>query len=326
MRILLVGDVMIGRLVNSVLNRQPPEYPWGDLLPLFESADLRVCNLECVLSDRGRPWSNPPKMFHFRSDARNIRVLEAAGLDMLSLANNHTLDYEEEALLDTLDALERAGIGSAGAGRNIEEARQPAVREACGLRVGLLAFTDNEPDWEAGGSKAGIWYVPVDEPDTRTEGMLELVQTAKAAVDFLIVSAHWGPNWGAAAPAEHVALARRIVDVGGDVVFGHSAHRFRGTEIYRQRPILYSTGDFLDDYAVDDTERNDHCFAFVVQMEEGRVEELHLYPTVISNCQVNLAKPGTAETIARRMEGLCAELGTASSWIPAENHLRILLE
>jgi poly-gamma-glutamate capsule biosynthesis protein CapA/YwtB (metallophosphatase superfamily) len=110
MRILLIGDVMLGCLVNQVLKSKSPAYVWGDTLPLFAASDVRVCNLECVLSDRGRPWSVTPKVFHFRSDRKNVAVLRAAKIDVLSIANNHALDYEYDALLEVLNTLENAGI------------------------------------------------------------------------------------------------------------------------------------------------------------------------------------------------------------------------
>jgi poly-gamma-glutamate synthesis protein (capsule biosynthesis protein) len=115
MRVLIVGDVMLGRLVNQALASNPPGYPWGDTLPLFACADLRICNLECVLSDRGRPWSATNKVFHFRSDAKNVAVLDAAKIDVVSIANNHALDYEYEALTEMLEVLNRGGISHAGA-------------------------------------------------------------------------------------------------------------------------------------------------------------------------------------------------------------------
>ena len=115
--LLLVGDVMLGRLVNEVLKVEPPAYPWGDTLPLFQQANVRLCNLECVISDGGTPWSATPKIFHFRSDAKNVAVLQAAHIDAVSLANNHILDFDVEGLLEMRHHLEHAGIHAAGAGR-----------------------------------------------------------------------------------------------------------------------------------------------------------------------------------------------------------------
>lgn len=314
MRLLFVGDVMLGRLVNEVLRHAPADYPWGDTRAIFVSADLRLCNLECVISDRGTPWTVTPKVFHFRSDAKNVAVLEAAGIDAVSLANNHTLDYGVEALLDTLRLLDGAGIARAGAGADLAEASRPAIRAAAGVTVGLVAFTDNEPAWEATADRPGLFYAPIDPGDRRAQRLFAVVEEAKRTVDLLIVSAHWGPNWGYRPPAEHAPFARRLVDAGADVVFGHSGHVFRGIALYRGRPIIYCAGDFVDDYAVDEVERNDESFIFVVETDGPQPQRLVLYPTVIRAYQARLAQGAEAAAIARKMQRLCAELGTAAVW------------
>lgn len=323
MRILLVGDVMLGRLVNQVLAAEHPAYPWGDTLPLFTSADVRICNLECVLSDRGRPWS--PKVFHFRSDSKNVAVLQAATIDLVSIANNHTLDYEYDALLEMLNVLEQAGIPYAGAGRNRAEAWQPAVLNSNNPRTAMLAFTDNEPQWTATDEVPGVCYVPVDLRDPRATQLLNAVTAAKQDADSLIVSCHWGPNWSYHPPASHVEFGRALVDAGADVVFGHSPHVFRGIELHHGRPILYSTGDFIDDYAVDEIERNDESFVFVLQFEKetGALREISLYPTLIRDFQARLPAAEHARRIAGKMQSLCTELGTSSAWSDAENCLKI---
>ena len=190
MRLLFLGDVMLGRLVNDALKEKPPEYPWGNTLSLFQQADARICNLECAMADHGTRWLRTPKIFHFRSDAQNVASLQGARIDAASLANNHTLDFEEEGLHETLAVLDRAGIRHAGAGKTLAEAAQPVLWEVQGQRLGLLAFTDNEPDWEATDTQAGIWYVPTEPDDERAQALLAAVQNTKELVDVLIVSAH----------------------------------------------------------------------------------------------------------------------------------------
>ena len=125
MKLVLVGDVMLGRLVNEELKRESPKLPWGDTLPIFKNADLRICNLECVLSDVGEPWPN--KTFHFRTDEKNIQTLLAAEIGMVSLANNHALDYGHEALLRMMKILGENAINYAGIGPNFLEAAEPAI-------------------------------------------------------------------------------------------------------------------------------------------------------------------------------------------------------
>src|SRR3712207_2636149 len=106
----LTGDVMLGRGVNETLRAARPDEPWGDVLPLLDSADLRMINLECAITAHKRPWSRTSKVFHFRTDPPAVEVLKAARIDACSLANNHTLDFEERGLLDTLSHLDTAGI------------------------------------------------------------------------------------------------------------------------------------------------------------------------------------------------------------------------
>src|ERR671932_2107769 len=125
----LVGDVMLGRGVNEALRTLRPEQPWGNVLPLLDAADLRIINLECAITEHKQPWTRTPKVFHFRADPSAIEVLTAARVDGCSLANNHTLDFEEQGLLDTLQHLEANNIRYAGAGRNQEEAMSPAFLE-----------------------------------------------------------------------------------------------------------------------------------------------------------------------------------------------------
>ena len=320
MQIALLGDVMLGRLVNDRLKTADPAYPWGDTLPLLRQADITFANLECVLADHGTPA--PRKVYRFRSDAKNVESLRSAAIHVVSLANNHVLDFGVDALREMLAALDQHGILRAGAGMDLETARRPAVRRVGPHAVGFIAFTDNQPDWEATGRAPGIYYVPVEPGDRRVTDLLELVRRTKDRVQLLIVSAHWGGNWGSDVPPEHQRLARALIDAGADVVFGHSAHIFRGVGLYRNRPVVYSAGDFVDDYAVDPNERNDHSFVFLLDTRESVPSALRLYPTTITRMQTRLAGR-SAQQIAGRMQRLSAQLGTPSSWIEADNVLEL---
>jgi len=321
-RLLFVGDVMIGRLVNERLKHAPPRYPWGNVLPVFRSADVRICNLECVIADSGSPWT--PKVFNFRSDRKNIRVLQAAGIDAVSLANNHSLDYGYDALLEMLPLLDHAGIKRAGAGRSLEEAMQPGVLTAGGMRIGLISFTDNEPRWEADAACPGVFYAPVDLADSRAMRLLQLVSEARAQTNLVVVAAHWGPNWGYQPQPHHIPFAHALVEAGADIIFGHSCHVFQGIELYRGAAIMYGCGDFVDDYRVHEVERNDQSFIFVVEVQDRQIVRLELRPTVITrHFQVRLAREAEAVEIAAKMQALCAELGTDAMWDEAQGALEI---
>lgn len=317
MRIAITGDVMLGRLVNEALKVKGASWPWGDTLALFKTADWRCCNLECVLSDIEPPFFRGPKVFRFRSDAKNVQVLQAARINAVGLANNHTLDFEEEALLEMLNLLDRTGIARAGAGRDWEEASRPAITRAAGQRLALFSFTDNEPGWEAGEKKPGVYYLPMDPTDSLARQLLKRVRSVRKNVDLLLVSVHWGSNWGSLPEMGHPEMARALIDAGVDVVLGHSCHILRGVEIYRGRPIFYSCGDFVDDYAVDPVERNDHSCLFLLDLDRGgALQRLRLYPTVIQGFQARRAKPHEAAGIGRMMIRLSRALGTAFHWCP----------
>lgn len=311
MQIALMGDVMLGRLVNQELTYRDPAYPWGNTLPILQKADLRICNLECVLSDSGHPWSATPKVFHFRSDEKNIQTLQIAHINIVSLANNHVLDYEYEALERMLDILDAQGILHAGAGKNLSEAAKPTYCQVKNQKIALMAFTDNEPDWAAQGNKPGILYLPTDLNDGRMQAFLKHIAIVRKEVDFLIISAHWGANWGYYPPQDHVTVAHAIIDAGADLIFGHSGHVFRGIEVYKNKPIIYSAGDFIDDYAVNEIEKNDESFIFVLEKEQASNLRLYLYPTCIDQFQANLAPSLRQRDILSTMESLCQDLGSA---------------
>ncbi|MBI5115279.1 CapA family protein [Candidatus Poribacteria bacterium] len=305
MKLVITGDVMLGRLVDQHVIRKTDmssEYVWGDCMDLFYEADLRLTNLECVISSLGEPWRPLEKAFHFRAHPRAIEALTAAQIDFVSLANNHTLDYGTEALVECLFLLERAGITHAGAGRNKTEAEAPAFLDAKGSTVAVISVTDNEPSWEAKDSTPGTFYVDYG-PKGLTAPYRSYVERAIAKVrdraDLLIVSAHVGPNWGPPSRAMQ-ALAHELVDMGFDMFWGHSNHAPLPVEIYQKRPILYGTGDFIDDYAVDRRERNDLSFLFALDWQDNGWR-LTLYPTKIKGFQANRVYGEEAALVMDRM-------------------------
>ncbi|MHB0871519.1 MAG: CapA family protein [Chloroflexota bacterium] len=307
----LTGDVMLGRLMNAVLHERGPLYPWGNSLPLLRGADLTLMNLECVIATTGRPWDRWPKAFHFRADPIALEALLDAGTDFVSLANNHVLDYQEEAMLEMLRRLDAAGIAHAGAGRNQAEAARPALIESHGLHVAVIAFTDNEPDWSATEDRPGINYQPVTTVrqffDRVREGIAE---ARRQGADLVIASNHWGPNMRERPSPRFRNFARAVVDAGADLYLGHSAHLFQGVEVYQGKPIFYDAGDFVDDYAVDPLLRNDRSALIRCTVGPSGVERVQLLPVLIEDFQVNLATGSEFDAIAARLQALSAEFGT----------------
>ncbi len=306
----LTGDLMLGRLVNEALLRYGATYPFGDVLGELHRADLRVVNLECVISDRGRPFSRWEKAFHFRAHPHALEALKQARIDCVVLANNHVLDYEEEAFLQMLDLLREARIPYVGAGRNLAEARRPVLLSAGHYKVGLVAFTDNEPGWKAGNDTPGTNYLPVCTESLQV--LREQIGRARAQdARWVVVSAHWGPNMRLRPPPHFRAFARALVESGADIFHGHSSHVFQGIEVYRGKPILYDCGEFVDDYAVDPVLRNDWGLLYRLHLESERIREVELLPLAIDNCQVNLATGPDRDGIAQRIDMLSSEMGTS---------------
>ncbi|MDQ2054624.1 CapA family protein [Halobellus sp. H-GB7] len=314
LRIGLTGDVMLGRLVDERQWTRPVAAVWGDLLDTLCDLDGLFINLECALSIRGEPWRRTPRTFRFRADPDwAAPALDRAGVDCCALANNHILDFEEAALRDTLDHLDDQHIAHAGAGRTREEAFEPALVSIHDLEVAFISLTDNTPEYAATESSPGTAYVVIDADDEKSRATVqETLERARVhSPDLLIVSLHWGPNMVERPPESFREFAHWLVDEGVDVVHGHSAHVFQGIEVYQGRPILYDTGDFVDDYAVDSRLRNDRGFLFELLVSQtGELSELRLRPTEISDCSVHEASQEAAEWSRRRMRDLSSPFGT----------------
>lgn len=310
MKLSFLGDVMLGRGVNEILREKDALYPWGDTLPLLRTADLRMCNLECVISDRGMPQQG--KAFTFRSDAKNIAVLRAAKMNAVSLANNHALDYGYEALEECIGLLERERIAAPGVGGSDQESCELHIVLMNGdFLIGILAATDNEERWAAGSEKAGICFFMPDMKDPHAIRLVQNVRSGAASVPFVIVSLHWGSNWGYHPETGQQEFAHTLIDAGARIVFGHSPHVYRGVEFYGNGVVLYSAGDFIDDYAVHPIERNDQSCIFLINVhDEGAIASVQLYPIVIERCRARLARGEQAQEILRKMEYLCGSLGS----------------
>lgn len=327
LRIGFTGDVMLGRLVDDHQRRRSVDAVWGTVLERLRELDGLVLNLECCLSTRGRQWQRTYRPFHFRADPDwAVPALERADVDACALANNHVLDYEEVALRDTLDALDEAGIGHAGAGETIDDALAPAVwtidqiergatkgDTARAVDVALVSFTDNTPEYAADENSPGTAWIEIDVDDAQTKQRTReaLDRARDADPDLLIASLHWGPNMVTEPPDAFRRFGRWLIEEGVDVVHGHSAHVFHGIEVHEGRPIVYDAGDFVDDYRVEPELRNDRSFLFVLTVaSDGRPTELRLHPTEIDDCSVAEARPAVAEWSRDRMRGLSAQFGT----------------
>ena len=300
---------MLGRGVAEHLATVPPEEVWSpELRDLCLACDLVVCNLECCISQRGEPTSRiPGKPFFFRAPPAATDSLRAIGVGAVGLANNHALDHEVEALLDTLELLRDAGIAACGAGSNLESARSGAVIERGGTRIGLLAVSDHPREYGAGEAEPGIAHAEL------TRGLpswlLAELERLRQDCELVIAFPHWGPNM-----TEHTAgwqrrAAAEMVEAGADIVAGHSAHIFHGVAWKGEHPLLFDLGDALDDYAVDARLRND--LGVLAIWRPGSQVPLELVGLRLDYCRTGLAYGADADWIAARLAAACGPLGTA---------------
>ena len=155
LRVMLGGDVMLGRLVGQAIGQYGADYPLGPIAALMRAADLTIINLECAMTDSDQLWSGMRKAFYFAAPSIAIQSLQEAGVDLVNLANNHTLDFDFQGLHDTLAILKQANILYAGAGDNLKQARQPAILNCHGLQFAMISYCDHQADFAASAGQAG---------------------------------------------------------------------------------------------------------------------------------------------------------------------------
>lgn len=326
--IFMCGDVMTGRGIDQVLPRpcnpviyesyvrdarryvelaekangpiQQPvsfSYIWGDVLEELERAapDVRIINLETSVTESADYWKG--KGINYRMHPENIHCITAAGIDCCALANNHVLDWGYSGLTETLEALKKVNVKSAGAGQNLAEAETPAVLEVEEKgRVILFSYgseTSGIPfSWAASEDKPGVNLLQ-DFSDMTVEYIKENVRKVRQQGDMVIASIHWGSNWGYEIPRKQTEFAHELIDTAGvDIVHGHSSHHVMGIEVYKDKPIIYGCGDFLNDYegigGYEDFRADLALMYFVsVDPSTGKLVCLHMKPTQIKQFRAN---------------------------------------
>jgi poly-gamma-glutamate synthesis protein (capsule biosynthesis protein) len=233
-----VGDVNLDPNYISALAANGYAYAWQGLDGFFLQDDLTVINLECAPSDIGVAEA---KAFVFRCPAESLLPLAPAGVEVASLANNHGGDYGKEALVDGRDNLISAGVSPVGAGRNVDEAGQPAIFEVKGWRVAVLGFGGVYPttNWFATDTQAGMR----DGDDIAS--MVAAVTAAKEIADIVVVTIHWGVELDTQPRPDDVARADALIEAGADIIFGHHPHRLQPWEMVDGSAVFWSLGNFV---------------------------------------------------------------------------------
>jgi poly-gamma-glutamate capsule biosynthesis protein CapA/YwtB (metallophosphatase superfamily) len=349
-RLFLCGDVMTGRGIDQVL-AQPcdpalhedfvqsaaayvrlaedahgpiarpvaADYVWGAALDELRQMkpDASIINLETSIT---RSEDYAPKGINYRMSPENADCLTAAPIDCCVLANNHVLDWGRAGLRDTLATLHRLGIRTAGAGHNRQEAGAPAVVPlGIGGRVVVYAFatlTSGTPRrWAAGPDSPGINLLP-ELSEQSVARIADRILSERKSDDIVVVSLHWGPNWGYEIADQERRFAHSLIEQADvSVVHGHSSHHPKGIEIYRGRLILYGCGDFLNDYegiGGYESYRGDLVLMYFAELALAShdLAGLDLVPLQIN--RFRLVRPANAdvEWMQRRLDRECRRLGT----------------
>ena len=236
--VVITGDIMLARSVGARIEASDGLFPFAGTAEALKSFDLRIGNLECVVSTLGSPQ---PKTYTFEAPLRAFDRLSAAGYQIVSLANNHSGDYGKAAFSDMLARLPTYGIMPVGGGANRVQAHTPAIRRIHSTTIGILAYCEIGPsNFAAGATTPGhAWLEPA--------AMRQDIAALRPQVDFLIVFTHWGVEYVLQENAHQQAMARLAIDAGSDLVVGAHPHVIQPYEIYRGKPIIYSLGHFAFD-------------------------------------------------------------------------------
>lgn len=232
----VVGDLNFNSIESLVL--KDPEYPWKGTTAIFKNASILMGNQEVPFSNRGSVYTE--KTWILRANPRTVDSLVLAGFDILTLANNHIMDYGPVALQDTLAALDKAKIARTGAGMNLNEARQPAFfTTPDGVKFAFLSYSLTYPElfW-ASSTRPGT---PKGDPAF----FIPDIKKAKLSADHVIVSFHWSNELNYYPKAYQKNYGRLCIDAGASVVLGHHPHVLQGIEVYKGGLIAYSLGNFV---------------------------------------------------------------------------------
>ncbi|MDQ7794266.1 MAG: CapA family protein [bacterium] len=242
-----VGDIMLARGVGRLVAEQGPHYPFDLVRDRVQAADVGFANLESPLGTSGQPL--PGKVIWFRADPAAAEGLARSGFGVLTLANNHILDYDSELLLDTLDLLDRHGLAYTGAGRNLEEAMRPVLFRAGDLTLAFLGFSDfAHIYWSV--SYPRTFAATATRPGVAPADPVVVAQAialAKEEADFVIAAFHWGDEYVNYPNADQLRMGRHAVEAGADIVLGSHPHAVQGFELYQGGFIAYSLGNFIMD-------------------------------------------------------------------------------
>lgn len=273
--VVAVGDLMLDRFLGYAVQQIDVEYPFEAVSSSLQDADITIGNLESALGDIGEPAL---KRYQFRAPPEAAESLALAGFDVLSLANNHALDFGPESLLQGIELLNEQGILTVGAGANEKAAHEPNYIEVEGLNMAVLSYV-HVPVEASTGFDTESWTATQNSPGlawANPESITADVQNAKMNSDLVVVLLHSGHEYVEAPSEPQTAAAHAAIDAGADLVIGHHAHILQGIEYYEDGVIIYGTGNFA--FEIDG---DPQTAIFDIWMDRQGVRQIEIQPAII---------------------------------------------
>ena len=288
--LMFAGDVT---LADSFVEAIGKDYKWAfATMDEYRQADLAMVNLENPLTQASTKMAG--KQFNFKADPGSVQVLKEGGIDIVNLANNHTMDFQAAGLLETTKTLEEANILHVGAGSDIKEARRPQIVDVKGQRVAYLGYYGEE--YAATETKAGTSPIMEDR-------IAQDIRSIRDQVDWIVVNFHWGQESASHPAPWQVDLAHYTVDQGADVIVGHHPHVLQGAEIYKGRPIAYSLGNFI----FGGNPRSDYDTAVLKVALKDKQMKVEFLPVEVRKYQPKVVSGDRGNEILKQISDLSTE-------------------
>ena len=287
------GDTMASGTVASYLRNNGYQYPWKQVRKELIKSDLTMVNLETPVSERGEAEH---KQYAYRSHPDLIKGMDWAGIDIVTVANNHSLDYGRQAFNDTLNHLNEFNIHYVGGGLNEQQAYQHKVLNIKGKDISFVAFSRVLPSvsWYARDNRSGL------ASGYQLERMYDVVKKASIHSDLTVVYLHWGKELANEPEPKEKGIAHHLIDLGADLVIGSHPHVLQGFEFYKGKLIAYSLGNFLFTTSYQKVARQSGILH--VTIEPDHTQKAKLIPIILAKGTILFPKAEEKEEILKRME------------------------
>lgn len=310
------GDLICASYVENAIKKYGADYPFIEIKSYIEKADISFANLECVISEKGKKRK---KALNYGASLSSLESIIYSGIDVFSISNNHVYDMGDKGLTGMIELLDKSPLYFGGAGKNADKASEPLRVTVNGLKIAFIFYNSAEFGFCATENGSGTNCIKYDDQSVFLKILKKDVDKIKDA-DLRIISIHWGPNYNVNTSEHQVNFAHTAVDLGVDIILGHSSHIFHGIEIYKNSLILYDMGDFLIN---DDDAWDTRSFLYSIHVVNGKISKLELDPIYMPNSQIRVAEGTMADEINSRFVELSKRFNTHVEFIEKKMIIKV---